>query len=74
MDRDRTDGYKSFEKSDNLELKAAQNFVRKKLGSRLDSIDDVSYEDIQKLMAAAYRKGFRHESIREALRLSGIDN
>lgn len=64
----------SFEISDNPELKAAQNFVRKKLGSKLSSMDELSYEERQKLMAAAYRKGFRHESIREALRLLGIDD
>ena len=80
----------------NIELKAAVNFVRKKLGSRLDAGLDcnsgiqrgfgvsndtekensieasgsfkLSYEEKQKLMAAAFRKGFRNESIRQALK------
>ena len=47
-----------------IEIKAAENFLRKKLGIR----SEISYEDKQKIMAAAYRKGFRQESIRSALK------
>ena len=74
----------------NTEIKAALNFVRKKLGSKLgfcigvcsdtDGSDDaesdgciISYEEKQKLMAAAFRKGFKQESIRQALKMLGID-
>lgn len=80
---------------ENTELKAAENFVRKKLGSRLspgrsmysdtdtdmdteadadrdadrdeDAEGILTYEEKQKLMAAAFRKGFRQDSIRSAL-------
>lgn len=50
------------------ELKAALNFVRKKLGSRADIEEELPYEDKQKLLAAAFRKGFRQESIKNALK------
>ena len=50
------------------ELKAAMNFVRKKLGTRADSEDELPYEEKQKLLAAAFRKGFRQESIKFALK------
>lgn len=50
------------------ELKAAMNFVRKKLGTRADSEDELPYEEKQKLLAAAFRKGFRQESIKNALK------
>lgn len=58
--------------AENTELKAAVNFIRKKLGTRLSAFTDdedieIPYEEKQKLMAAAFRKGFRQESIRRAL-------
>ncbi|MBO4524954.1 MAG: RecX family transcriptional regulator, partial [Ruminococcus sp.] len=49
------------------ELKAALNFVRKKLGSK--DTEELTYEERQKLMAAAFRKGFRQDSIKNALKL-----
>ena len=87
--------------SENTELRAAINFVRKKLGSRLSSKTDLgfttgwrdstgnmeeedeveaaddealSYEDKQKIMAAAFRKGFRQESIRRAFAILNVDD
>ena len=56
-----------------LEVRAAENFLKKKLGSRLseycdeESEKEISYEERQKLMAAAARKGFKTDSIRTAL-------
>ena len=54
-----------------LEIKAAENFLRKKLGSKLmeyrDEDNEIPYEEKQKLMASASRKGFGTESIRTAL-------
>ena len=49
------------------ELNAALNFVRKKLGS-LRTDEGITYEERQKLMAAAFRKGFRQDSIKSALK------
>ncbi len=54
------------------ELKAALNFVRKKLGGRAEQEEELSYEEKQKIMAAAFRKGFRQESIKNALKTLNI--
>jgi len=51
------------------ELLAAQSFVRKKLGSRLRGAEELSYEELQKLYAAAYRKGFGQDKIRKAIEI-----
>jgi len=63
-----------------LEIRAAENFIRKKLGNIVGNIvnidgnpeenpeTEISYEEKQKLMAAAFRKGFRQDSIRAALK------
>ena len=60
---------------ENTELKAAVNFVRKKLGSKFDTSESVelSYEERQKIMAAAFRKGFRQESIRKAFSILNVE-
>lgn len=50
------------------EVKAALNFVQKKLGNRMVLEDELPYEEKQKLMAAAFRKGFRQENIKNALK------
>lgn len=50
------------------ELIAAEGFVRKKLGSRSSSIDELTNEEQQKLYSASYRKGFRQEFVRKALK------
>lgn len=52
---------------ENSELNAAIGFIKKRLGSRAGDTEEMPYEEKQKLMAAAYRKGFRAESIRMAL-------
>lgn len=57
---------------ENPELKAALNFVRKKLGGRAEQEEELSYEEKQKIMAAAFRKGFRQESIKNALKTLNI--
>lgn len=54
------------------ELKAALNFVRKKLGGRAEQEEELPYEEKQKIMAAAFRKGFRQESIKNALKTLNI--
>ena len=51
---------------DNTELKAAENFLKKKLGSSLDPEEELPYEEKQKLFASAFRKGFRQDSIKKA--------
>jgi len=60
------------DEAEDPELKAALNFVKKKLGSRAYSEEDLSYEEKQKVMAAAFRKGFRQESIKTALKTLNI--
>lgn len=50
------------------ELAAAEGFIRKKLGSRIGSLEEMTPEEEQKIYAAAYRKGFRGENIRKALK------
>lgn len=52
---------------ENSELNAAIGFIKKRLGSRAGDTEEMPYEEKQKLMAAAYRKGFMAESIRMAL-------
>lgn len=58
----------------NFELKAAENYIRKKLGAKLEAYTDeecdeeLPYEERQKLMASAFRKGFRQDSIKAALK------
>ena len=71
--------YDQFAEVENTELKAAENFIRKKLGTRLSMVTDdenediLPYEEKQKLMAAAFRKGFRQDSIRTALKNLNVD-
>ena len=71
---DDNDGLRAY--SENTELKAAVNFVRKKLGSKFDTSEnaELSYEEKQKLMAAAFRKGFRQESIRRTFAILNVDS
>ena len=63
---------------EDLELKAAENFVMKKLGyksglgSDTESQTELSYEEKNKLMAAAFRKGFRQGSVKEVLKKLGV--
>ena len=71
--------YSGYDLAENTELRAAENFVRKKLGTRLSMVTDdenediLPYEEKQKLMAAAFRKGFRQDSIRTALKNLNVD-
>ena len=53
------------EEKGNTELNAAESLLRKKLKTAPG--EDLPYEEKQKLMSSAYRKGFRSETIREAL-------
>ncbi|MCQ2497005.1 MAG: recombination regulator RecX [Lachnospiraceae bacterium] len=46
---------------------AAKSFLTKKLGSRLNREEELSYEELQKIYAAAYRKGFRQEIIKKTI-------
>ena len=57
-----------FEDEDveNTELKAAENFLKKKLGSSISLEEELPYEERQKLFASAFRKGFRQDSIKKA--------
>lgn len=54
------------EDTENTELKAAENFLKKKLGSHLSLEEELPYEEKQKLFASAFRKGFRQDSIKKA--------
>ena len=71
--------YSGYDPAENTELRAAENFVIKKLGTRLsmgtddENEDILPYEEKQKLMAAAFRKGFRQDSIRQALKNLNVD-
>ncbi|MCR4625627.1 MAG: recombination regulator RecX [Lachnospiraceae bacterium] len=51
---------------ENTELKAAENFLKKKLGSSISLEEELPYEERQKLFASAFRKGFRQDSIKKA--------
>jgi len=53
---------------DNPELKAAVSFLKKRIKPGAEA-GDISYEEKQKLMAAAFRKGFKQENIKEALNM-----
>lgn len=54
--------------NEDSEACAAENFLRKKLGNRLLSGDEIPEDELHRIYAAAYRKGFRQESIRCALK------
>ena len=53
---------------DNPELSAVCSFLRKKLPSGTDPNEDEFTENVQKAMAAAYRKGFGYEIIRQGMK------
>ena len=61
MDPDENPEYLS-----NTELKAAESFLKKKLGPKVH--EEITYDEKQKIMASAFRKGFRQDSIRTAMR------
>ena len=65
MAYDRISEENEDEENGNTELKAAESFLRKKLKTAPG--EELPYEEKQKLMSSAYRKGFRSETIREAL-------
>lgn len=54
------------EEDEDPEIKAAENFLGKRIKGSLGE-DELSYEEKQKLMASAYRKGFRTETIKKAI-------
>ena len=65
MAYDRISEENEDDENGNTELKAAESFLRKKLKTAPG--EELPYEEKQKLMSSAYRKGFRSETIREAL-------
>lgn len=56
------------DENEDPELAAVEGFIRRKLGSRLSSINEMTSDEKQKLYAAAYRKGFKGENIRKVIR------